>query len=293
MTLLSYDLAIKEALTLFENKTLDFLGLDLPRITGVLQNEYAEVETRDESVDLVFWLENGEILHNEEQTRLTTEDLIRFAHYDLRIYLKYRVQIHTVILSPAHSKRNSPVKIDTGCLQYSVLHQVIESRNADEVLERIHRDIESGKPVNELELIFAPLMESRRSIRELLFETIRLEKLIKDESIRNKIIALTLVVSNKLVEPEILEEIWEEIKMLKILKFAEDKGIEKGRKEGKSEERRELIKKQLSKKFGKIPNDLLDKIRSMDDALLDILSLEILDFQSMEDLNAFIKRMNI
>lgn len=157
----------------------------------------------------------------------------------------------------------------------------------------MHTDIESGKPVNELELIFAPLMESRLSVKDLLFETIRLEKLIKDENIRNKIIALTLVVSNKLVEPEILEEIWEEIKMLKILKFAEDKGIEKGRIEGKSEERRELIKKQLSKKFGKIPNDLLDKIHSMDDALLDILSLEILDFQSMEDLNAFIKRMNL
>lgn len=81
-----------------------------------------------------------------------------------------------MILSPVYSKQNSPVKIDTGCLQYSVLHQVIESRNADEVLERIHRDIESGKPVNELELIFAPLMESRLPMKELLFETIRLEK---------------------------------------------------------------------------------------------------------------------
>ncbi|MDP3014367.1 MAG: hypothetical protein Q8M92_09010, partial [Candidatus Subteraquimicrobiales bacterium] len=65
------------------------------------------------------------------------EDLIRFAHYDLRIYLQHRVHIHTVVLSPAYSKRNSSVIIDTGCLQYSVRHQVIETRNADEVLERI------------------------------------------------------------------------------------------------------------------------------------------------------------
>lgn len=132
-------------------------------------------------------------------------------------------------------------------------------------------------------------MESRLPIKDLLFETIKLEKLIKDENIRNKIIALTLVVSNKLVEPEILEEIWEEIKMLKILKYAEDKGIEKG----KSEERKELIEKLLTKKFGKIPTDLAEKIRSMDNALLDILSLEILDFQSIEDLNIFIKKMNL
>ena len=36
------------------------------------------------------------------------------------------------------------------------------------------------------------------------------------------------MVSNRLVEAEILEEIWEEIKMLKILKYAEDKGKELG-----------------------------------------------------------------
>ena len=73
--------------------------------------------------------------------------------------------------------------------------------------------------------------------------------------------------------------------MLKILKYAEEKG--------KSEERKELIEKQPAKKFGKIPTELAEKIRSMDNALLDILSLEILDFQSIEDLNIFIKKMNL
>ena len=167
------------------------------------------------------------------------------------------------------------------------------TRNADEVLERIHADIDAGKPVNELELIFAPLMESRLPVKELLFKTIQLEKKIKDENVKNKIIALTLVVSNRLVEAEILEEIWEEIKMLKILKYAEDKGIEKGIEKGKSEERKELIEKLLTKKFGKIPTELAEKIRSMDNAILDILSLEILDFQSIEDLKLFIKKMNL
>ena len=72
-----------------------------------------------------------------------------------------------------------------------------------------------------------------------------------------------------------------------------EKGIEKGKSEGKSEERRELIERQLAKKFGRLPGDLTDKIRSMDNALLEILSLEILDFQSIEDLNTFMKKMNL
>jgi len=136
---------------------------------GVLQTEYVDIETRDEILDLVFWLENGEILHIEEQTDLNLEDLIRFTHYDLRIYSKYRVHIHTIVISPAYSKRHSSVTINTGCFHYSVKHLIIQGRNTDEVLERIHNEIVSGKPVNELELIFAPLMESRLSVRICFF----------------------------------------------------------------------------------------------------------------------------
>jgi len=77
------------------------------------------------------------------------------------------------------------------------------------------------------------------------------------------------------------------------LKKVEKKESEKGRIEGKSEERKELIEKLLAKKFGNLPDDVTEKIRLMNDPLLEVLSLEILDFQSIEDLNAFIKRMNI
>jgi SOS response regulatory protein OraA/RecX len=81
--------------------------------------------------------------------------------------------------------------------------------------------------------------------------------------------------------------------MLKILKLTEDKGVDKGRiesiSEDKSEERRELIKKLLTKKLDKYPTDLLDKVRFMDNSLLDFLSLEILVLRCIEDLNAFIK----
>lgn len=72
--------------------------------------------------------------------------------------------------------------------------------------------------MNELDLIFVPLMESKLPVQDLLLERIKLEKQIKDESLKNKVIALTMVMSNRLVGAGILESIWEEIKMLKILK---------------------------------------------------------------------------
>jgi len=139
-------------------------------------------------------------------------------------------------------------------------------------------------------------MESRLPVQDLLLETIKLEKQIRDENLRNKVIALTMVISNRLVEADLLERIWEEIKMLKILKYAEDKGKEQGIvigvEQGKIEEKRVLIERLLVKKFGPLPKDTLDRIQNMDGVILDLLSFEILDFQSIDDLVRFINKMN-
>ncbi len=97
----NYDLAFKEAFSLFENKTLDFLGLSLPRISGFLETEFAEIETHDDYMDLNFRLEDGTILHLEEETHLSEDDLIRFAHYDLRLWQRYKSQVHTIVLTPS------------------------------------------------------------------------------------------------------------------------------------------------------------------------------------------------
>jgi len=121
-----------------------------------------------------------------------------------------------------------------------------------------------------------------------------------------------MVMSNRLVDADLLEMIWEAIKMLKILKYAEDKGkeqgivigieqgiergieqgLEKGFEKGRIEEKRVLIERLQVKKFGPLPKDTLDRIQNMDGVILDLLSFEILDFQSIDDLVHFVNKMN-
>lgn len=153
-----------------------------------------------------------------------------------------------------------------------------------------------GKQVNELELIFLPLMQSQLSPSELLKETVRLGKLLPEDG-RTKGLALTLVMANRVVEPEYIDTIWEDIQMLKVIKYAEEKGMEKGiekgiergKAEGREEGKISLIKRQLAKKFGYVAPELLQAIDTLDEPVLDTLSIEILDMQKPEELRKFIR----
>ena len=241
----NYDLVFKEAFSLFNNKSLNFLGVDLPSVSSFLDTEFPEVETTNEMMDMNFRLKDGSILHLEEETDLSRKDLIRFAHYDLRLYNKYNTTIHTVVLTPANGSPGTKI-LDTGNLQYNVLQIVLANRDADLLLARITTALEKGDPINELELIFMPLMKSRLNRTELLRKTIELEKKLPKSEFREKVRELTLILADKIVDREILDELWEELSMLKVIKYAEEKGMEKGREEEREEGRREIVKNLLS-----------------------------------------------
>ena len=241
----NYDLVFKEAFSLFNNKSLNFLGVDLPSVSSFLDTEFPEVETTNDMMDMNFRLKDGSILHLEEETDLSRKDLIRFAHYDLRLYNKYNTTIHTVVLTPANGSPGTKI-LDTGNLQYNVLQIVLANRDAVLLLARITTALEKGDPINELELIFTPLMKSRLNRTELLRKTIELEKKLPKSEFREKVRELTLILADKIVDREILDELWEELSMLKVIKYAEEKGMEKGREEEREEGRREIVKNLLS-----------------------------------------------
>jgi predicted transposase YdaD len=135
-------------------------------------------------------------------------------------------------------------------------------------------------------------MQSILPKNELLLETIKLEKQLPDTTTRIKVLGLTLVVANRIVDEKLLDEIWEEVRMLKIMQYAEEKGLEKGREEGieigleKGREKGKLsiIKRLLFKKFGMLPDEISHRIDTLDETMLDEISVAILDMQQVDDL---------
>ncbi len=62
----NYDAVFKDAMTLFKDKTLDFLGISgVAPIKEPLRTENVQVEVKTEFVDLLFSTNDGKGLHLE------------------------------------------------------------------------------------------------------------------------------------------------------------------------------------------------------------------------------------
>ncbi|GHU60620.1 hypothetical protein AGMMS49975_29700 [Clostridia bacterium] len=100
------------------------------------------------------------------------------------------------------------------------------------MLSKLYNQVVTFEPINELELIYLPLFKSNiYSPTELLREGLTLLKLARyDDIMLQKIAALMLLNANKIVVGEELDKIWDEVcnMKLKIVEYAENKGIEKG-----------------------------------------------------------------
>lgn len=111
---------------------------------------------------------------------------------------------------------------------YQVKAVDFSEKNGDLKLKELQEKIKDGIEINELELIFLPLMKSNLEKVNLVREVVKLEvSLNKAQVIKEKLTAITLVMADKLIRRDELEKIWEDVKMFKFIEFAEGKGIEK------------------------------------------------------------------
>jgi hypothetical protein len=283
----NYDMVFKESFSIFADRIGEFLGLELPKIEDFVETEFAEIETSEQRMDLNFRLEDGSILHLEEEVDISRDDLIRFSSYDLKLYNRYRSKIITVVLC-IKGFRKDIARLDIGSLKYDVQVIDMSKRDGDYKLKEIREKIKEGKKVNELELIFLPLMKSKLEIGELVKETIRLEQNlnISAEEI-NKISAMTLVLANKFLSEREIEDIWEEFRMLDIFKVPEEKGMEKGIAIGKKEAMVEMAIRLLLKKFKSLPQEYKEKLKNKDVAELEIIIEEIMSMGDISELKDY------
>ncbi|TDP88686.1 uncharacterized protein DUF4351 [Halanaerobium saccharolyticum] len=281
----NYDFVFKDSFSLFKNDIGDFLKVELPGIVSYLETEFSEIETSAERMDLNFKLEDGSILHLEEEIEVSVDDLIRFASYDLKLYNRYRDRIRTIILCikgyPA-----AEATFNAGSLGYNTTVVNMSDKDGKEKMKELREKIEKGEEINYLELIFLPLMNSDQDMVKLVKETIELEdKLDADQKFKNNLAALTIVLCDKFLSSENMIELWRDRKMVKFFKYVE----EQGKNEGKQEEARMLMIRQIKAKFGNTDNEIIDLINKSELSKIEDLSEKIITSDSKEEIIDFLK----
>jgi hypothetical protein len=211
----NYDSVFKDAVSLFKDKSLDFFGLPKDiTIVEPLRTEIKEIIVKSEFADLTFKMSNGKGLHFESEAALSEDDLFRFCQYHIDLIRTYKFDFMTVILvKDAHKK----ISLDYEILKFNPIIINCADYDADQILAKLKEQATKGEELNELELIYLPLFKSEKyNPGELLTESIRLIKAAKmEDNQKFKVSALAMVLSNKLVDADILEELWRELKMMR------------------------------------------------------------------------------
>jgi hypothetical protein len=230
----NYDPVFKEAMVLFQDKALDFLGLTgIAPITEPLRTESVEIEIKIAFRDLTFGTRDGRGLHFEEEADLSNDDMLRFGGYNFWLSRAYKREFLTVIfvknqtkITEARTEQQHFKPIIVQCSKF----------DADAMLEKLQKDIASGKPINELELVYLPLFRSiKLSPTEIFKESTKLigDLQVEDDR-RRKIYALSIVLASKIVDKAALKKVEEEVANMGnvIIEVFEERGARRGLKRG-------------------------------------------------------------
>ena len=230
----NYDVIVKWMAEALRGETLEVLGIKTGRIEEVFSFEPIEIAVKAGRLDVIVKDDTKAVYHIEEQRNMKKSDLYRFGSYHFQAARQWPDLKDIILISG--SVYNGPKIIETKSGKYKPVIIDLTKRDGKKRLLEIREAVASNTFHNWLELVFLPLygQETGTERSEMVEQVLHFEtELYQAEKISARLLAATLIMSNKLINKERLKELWEDIKMLDILEIAREKGLEEGLEEGK------------------------------------------------------------
>jgi uncharacterized hydantoinase/oxoprolinase family protein len=206
------------------------------------------------------------------------------------LYNRYRDRIRTIILC-IKGYTDSTAGFNCGSLGYNSTVVDMSKKDGKKKLEELKEKIENKEKINYLDLIFLPLMNSDQKIVDRVKETIELEKKLEVErNLKNNLVAMTFVLSDKFLSDQEISEIWRDYKMVRIFKYAEEQGKKEGIKEGKKQGERELFKKFIKGNFEGFDDKIMELIDQAEISRIEELSERISKIKDLKELEEALKQ---
>jgi hypothetical protein len=253
----NYDLVINWLSQAFKGQTLNVLGIDTAPIKRVCSFKPVEIAVNTGVIDVIFEDENEKCYHLEEQRHMSEPDLYRFASQHFSVANEWRDDVIDIILISGRSY-NGKRQIKTHSGLYQPTFVDLTQRNGKERFKQIREAVESGDTSSLLELAFLPMYGNDDNIdrKEFVKDIVQFEtELLRKDPTKELLVAATLIMSNKILDKETFNKLWEEIKMIKAFEFAEEIGYDRGINEGMSKGYDRGINEGMSKGYDKGINE--------------------------------------
>ncbi len=256
----NYDFVVNWLSDTFRGETLDFLGIKSAPIRRVSTFKHVDISVATGTLDIILEDMEGQCYHIEEQRNMSERDMYRFASQHFPAAKECHDNMMDIILISGKSYAGKK-EIQTRSGKYLPVFVDLTDRDAVKRLNDIESAMNKGDMSGLLELVFVPLYgkEQDQDRNNLALKVIELElNLCKQKKISELILAATLILCNKILDQSTIEKIWEDIKMIDILKYAHDKGREAGRAAA-----HDMLFDILYSSFGIIPEKIADMIKSI------------------------------
>ena len=237
----------KHASALFRNASLEFYGVKSARIKELISVELPVIEVSKSAMDFVFLLEDDTYLHFEFQTAHSKQDLIRFAHYDLRLFERDGRDVQTVIIYSADVKR-PPDGLRIGSLTYAPDVIMMGDYDGKATYAALSEKIRSGGELTDIDIMnlcLLPLMRNDMPRGELAVNSIRLALTVEDKAKRDACVASAVAFSERFLSEAEESKIEELLRMSNILVRYLAEKVEQGIEGGVEVERSKIAKSLL------------------------------------------------
>lgn len=251
---------------------------------GTIQVLKTELSLEPISADAITFLETSEqILHLEFQTQPTSEPPLplRMLDYWVRLYRKYRrpIQQFIIFLQTTTSEVVFTEEFVTETTRHR--YQVIRMWEQNPAIFLNDRAL----------LPLAPLAQTNSPERLLTQVAAEVAKIEAIEQRRNVLAAVQIIAGLRydktLIQQLLREDIMRESVIYQdILQQGVRQGVQQGRGEGEAS----LIIRLLTRRFGELPPQLPQQIRSLSLTQLDALGEELLDFTEIAEVITFLEQ---
>ncbi|MEA5519882.1 Rpn family recombination-promoting nuclease/putative transposase [Limnoraphis robusta] len=251
---------------------------------GTIQVLKTELSLEPISADAITFLQTSEqILHLEFQTQPTSEPPLplRMLDYWVRLYRKYRRPIQQFIIF----------------LQATTSEVVFTEEFVTETTRHRYRVIRMWEQnpaifLNDRALLpLAPLAQTNSPETLLTQVAAEVAKIEAIEQRRNVLAAVQIIAGLRydktLIQQLLREDIMRESVIYQdILQQGVRQGVQQGRGEGEAS----LIIRQLTRRFGELSPEVIQRIRSLSLPQLDALGEELLDFTEIAEFVTFLEQ---